>query len=376
MKIESDYSHPKPPLKIEFRVSLVESLIHALVVVMIGPLHEGLDQWVYATYAALPPSLKADMEIGFAFLQISSPFYVWAIELPADDPSRRDFSAFVAKVEAFTEKDFQDFLRSGLEAQLRHKLGKTVEKPSLPSLQGTETLRALLQKEEIVPYEEYLDLTVDLIRDPAGLKDRFVSGITRFWEEFYRVEYERNLLLTEQSMEYHRRQNYSGDFSTIFTAVTGRGLPEELYEDLGRLQDIKEVIFIPSCYVGPFVTSYELLELHPLVLLFYNCRPTGTLTREELPLTESLFPPLKAVADETRLQILSILNGRELYAQQIVERMEISQPAVSRHLQLMVAGGILNVRKEESMKYYSVDEKILNKLADELERFYGESEKE
>ena len=368
MRIQLGYSRPKPSLEIEFRISLIESLLHAIVLVMIGPLHEGLDQWVYATYAALPSNLKADMEICFAFLQIASPFYAWAIELPADDPSRRDFSAFVANVKAFTDKDFQNFLQSGLEAQLEHKIRK-IEGHSFPSLQDTEKLRSLLQKEEIVPYEEYVDLAVDLICDPAGLKDRFVAGITRFWDEFYQVEYERNLPLTEQSVEYQRRQNYSGDFLTIFTAVTGRSLPEELYEDLGRLQDLEKVIFIPSCYVGPFVTSYELSELYPLALLFYNCRSRGTLIREELPLVESLFPPLKALADETRLQILTILNSRELYAQQIVERMDISQPAVSRHLQLMVAGGILDVRKEESMKYYSISEKTLNKLANELEYF-------
>ena len=88
-----------------------------------------------------------------------------------------------------------------------------------------------------------------------------------------------------------------------------------------------------------------------------------------MPLIQDLFPPLKALADETRLQILSILNGRELYAQEIVDRLDISQSAVSRHLQLMVSGGVLNARKEDSMKYFSVNEEMLSALAGRLKRF-------
>lgn len=360
-------------LEVEFRISLVESLLHALTMVMIGPLQEGVDEWVYTTYAALPPSLKADMETVFAFLQIASPFYAWAIDLPANEPSRRDFSEFVTKLEAFTEKDFQHFLQSGLDAQIRHNSREPIEKAPLLTLQDAPTVRALLQRQEIVPYEEYLDPAVNLILNPAGLKDRFLSAVTGFWRQFYQAEHERNLPLAAQSVEYHRRQNYRGDFSTIFTAVTGRVLPQELYEDLDELRGISKVIFLPSCYVGPYVTSYELSELRPLVLLFYNCRPTKTVTDEQSVALQNLFPSVKALADETRLQILSVLNGRELYAQQIVEHLEISQPAVSRHLQLMVAGGVLNVRKENSMKYYSINKEVLSNLADYLRRFQEKS---
>ena len=64
-----------------------------------------------------------------------------------------------------------------------------------------------------------------------------------------------------------------------------------------------------------------------------------------------------------------MLDGRELYAQEIVDRLDISQSAVSRHLKLMVTGGLLDVRKVESMKYFSINQETLAALADRLQRF-------
>ena len=80
----------------------------------------------------------------------------------------------------------------------------------------------------------------------------------------------------------------------------------------------------------------------------------------------SLYPPLKALADETRLQILALLQGRELYAQEIVDQLDISQPAVSRHLNLMAAAGVLTIRREGNAKYYSVNAETLARVADAL----------
>jgi DNA-binding transcriptional ArsR family regulator len=77
----------------------------------------------------------------------------------------------------------------------------------------------------------------------------------------------------------------------------------------------------------------------------------------------ALYPPLKALADETRLQILALLRDRELYAQEIVDRLHISQPAVSRHLNLMVAAGVLNIRREGNAKYYAINRDVLADLA-------------
>jgi len=75
---------------------------------------------------------------------------------------------------------------------------------------------------------------------------------------------------------------------------------------------------------------------------------------------------LKALADETRLQIVEMLRGQEMYAQQIVGRLGISQAAVSRHLRLMASAGVLRVRREGGAKFYTVNGDTMTYLAEAL----------
>ena len=141
-------------------------------------------------------------------------------------------------------------------------------------------------------------------------------------------------------------------------SVTGRLVPDSIAALLPATQ---AVTFIPSCYVGPYVAY---LCHGSSLIVFYNCRSTAA-SAVPLPTVRNaaIYPPLKALADETRLQILALLHDRELYAQEIVERLNISQPAVSRHLNLMVAAGVLTIRREGNAKYYAINRDVLAELA-------------
>lgn len=67
----------------------------------------------------------------------------------------------------------------------------------------------------------------------------------------------------------------------------------------------------------------------------------------------------KAIADENRLKILSILTHGRLCACDILENMDLSQPTVSHHLKILQQAGLITVEKKGRWNYYSiVDEKI------------------
>lgn len=269
--------------QVEFRISLPEILLADLMKIPLAPFYEGYSQWVYTSCATLSADLRAELETVFAFVIISGTFQKWLIEFPEDDPIQRDFSAFVARLEALSEKEFRGFLRSGLELKLGFKLEGSAEEISIPSFDDPEAVRTLLQEvdlyadtlkaqlREIGRYEEFMERDVELICSLAGLKGRLVSGIVHFWEEIYREEYERALPVMERSVEHHRNQNYIGDFPTIFKAITGRRLPESLY----RYLSASRVIFLPSCHGGLHVGAYIIEERPPLLLVTYNCRLTG-----------------------------------------------------------------------------------------------------
>jgi DNA-binding transcriptional ArsR family regulator len=357
----------RPALQVEFRTSLAEDLMHVLSLVLDAPSIEGLDQWVYATQAALPPTLKQDMQTVLIFTQKSDTLGLWMRRLPPDARQHRDFAAFVDWLNAFTQDDYQDLIQSALVNLAHYCEEEQGDRLPAPLLDDAESLKVCLgQKLD----GEQLDRAVQLVYEPLELKTQFISVVTRFWEQFYHKEYQRCHPIMERSVAYHSQQNYGGEFDATFTAVTGR----RPLKDHSELDDVERVVFFPSCHIGPYVMLQHTEGPLPAVILHFNCRPTSAPEQEETPIIQDLFPPIKALSDETRLQILSLLNGRELYAQEIVELLDISQSAVSRHLKLMLSGGLLKTRRKNSMKYLSINEETLTAVAEGLKRFQGKPE--
>jgi DNA-binding transcriptional ArsR family regulator len=361
-----DLLRGRPALRLDFRVSLALDLMHAIGLVLQAPTLEGLDQWVYATVAALPPTLKEDLEQVMALTRKSDILEKRLFQLSPEDPVHHDFAAFVAWLNDLRAEDYRHVVEDTLRHFTHHAEEQGLEPPRPENLEPLhEILDAELGDESVVRI-------IYLAQHPLELKAQHISVLTRFWEQFYRSQYAECRALMERSVAHHLQQAYGSDFFAVFSAVTGRRFPRE-HDEKERLAEAEQVIFVPSCHIGPYVTFSWWDEQLFTVIVYFNCRPTGAPEGRvhEAPSVQDLFPPVKALADETRLQILAILNGRRLYAQEIVDQLEISQSAVSRHLRLMVAGGLLNVDKQDSMKFYSINEETLAALAERLRRFRG-----
>ena len=72
---------------------------------------------------------------------------------------------------------------------------------------------------------------------------------------------------------------------------------------------------------------------------------------------ETLLAGLKAVAEHTRLRLLTILIRNELTVSEITFILDQSQPRVSRHLKLMCDAGILDRVQEGAWVFYRVTDK-------------------
>lgn len=72
-----------------------------------------------------------------------------------------------------------------------------------------------------------------------------------------------------------------------------------------------------------------------------------------------------------RLRILHMLQGREMYAREIVDRMSLHQSVVSRHLSFLRAVGLVTIRKHNNMKFFSLNPEITEQLSKTLDLFAG-----
>jgi ArsR family transcriptional regulator, arsenate/arsenite/antimonite-responsive transcriptional repressor len=69
-----------------------------------------------------------------------------------------------------------------------------------------------------------------------------------------------------------------------------------------------------------------------------------------------LMKAIKALSDETRLRILSLLLQRECCVCEVVQVLDISQTRASRNLSMLYDAGFLNLRKEGLWTLYSLNE--------------------
>ena len=340
------------PLRIRFGCSLPHSVLATASLLCAAPRFEGLGDWLRETRARLPQDLCAELctLIGFP-----GRYQRFTGELIARLPAEAfdaPFDELLAQLEAIPAVHYQLIALRALArgASPAPRPGELLDLTENPS----EWADYLVQVgSDVAPTE-----VAALVRDGQQLKTRVLATIERFWLEAYAEEYESTRSLMERSVARNEAKHRASSFQEIFAAVSGRLVPEPIAD---TLPGVANVVFIPSCYVGPYVAYTESADN---LYLFYNCRSTPA--SETAVDVTSLYPPLKALADETRLQILTLLQGRELYAQEIVEQLDISQPAVSRHLNLLATAGVLRIRREGNARYYSVDRDALKRLGDAL----------
>ncbi len=71
----------------------------------------------------------------------------------------------------------------------------------------------------------------------------------------------------------------------------------------------------------------------------------------------------KALADETRLQILKLLETREMCVCELMVALGLTQPTASHHLGLLENARLVKRRKEGKWVFYSVaDRKLLGNM--------------
>ncbi|MCE7919831.1 MAG: ArsR family transcriptional regulator [Chloroflexi bacterium CFX1] len=64
----------------------------------------------------------------------------------------------------------------------------------------------------------------------------------------------------------------------------------------------------------------------------------------------------KAIADETRQNIMKLVCCKWLSVSEIVEKVGYSQPTISHHLAILRDAGLVNIREEGKQTFYSLNQ--------------------
>ena len=78
--------------------------------------------------------------------------------------------------------------------------------------------------------------------------------------------------------------------------------------------------------------------------------------------TAESYDVFAAVADPTRRAMLDLLRGRERSVTDLVGRFKVSQPAISKHLRILRAAGLVDARPLGRKRMYRVSPTPLRKV--------------
>lgn len=79
---------------------------------------------------------------------------------------------------------------------------------------------------------------------------------------------------------------------------------------------------------------------------------------------------LAALADPTRRRVFEQLSGGPKSVGAIAKRLPVSRPAVSQHLKVLRAAGLVSDRAEGTRRVYRIDPKGLGALRAWLDQFW------
>ena len=83
---------------------------------------------------------------------------------------------------------------------------------------------------------------------------------------------------------------------------------------------------------------------------------------------EHLAEYFKVFSEPNRLAVLSAMRAGPLNVTAVVEKTELSQALVSKHLKLLTIAGVVRRRPEGSLVFYEVIDKAVFKLLSQAEK--------
>jgi len=338
----------------------VYNVVNSLMLLSHPEERSGFSPWVNQTAASLPSELAREHRQVFKALAA-------ALEPEGNWPS------FPAYVDYLASEDPVVLRDKAIRWMCEDEFGglepldlQTVLSDRQAYLDFMEQAHLKKMAEKDVPFEpDYYIEAHRLFNHPIQMRTRIVTHLRTMWDQYLAAEWERTLPMLQESVAAFQQLDYSQMTALeAIRVVTGRDF-RGIWDEWG-----KELIFVPSPHIGPYVTRFD-AEKNVLSRIVFGARlPEGARVSSPALSRSELLVRLSALGDDTRLQILELLTTNdELCATDIIKMLKLSQSAASRHLRQLTATGYLVERRREVAKCYSLNPQRVDDTLRALKRF-------
>jgi DNA-binding transcriptional ArsR family regulator len=348
--VDTRYSLAPQVVTVSFGVEPVQNALESFSLLTQVDALSGLGDWVVTTAAALPPERLRfhDMlfdVLGYLFVEIEPP-----------TPQQRDFPSYVSRLASLdAEATVETLVEAMRSAPLHHpEAGIALEDvpPAESLLRDRDLFVQYLSKAKSCQNTEAMERAHHLLNDPPAMLAEIDEHFTWMWHETFASEWARVKPMIEESVAaFERLEFYNLTALEAIRAVTGRDMTGKMGY---KLENTERLRFVPNAHIGPYISKWKQNET--LLLSFGARLPRGVHLHSSALSRSELLVRLNALADDTRLRILELLTQHEeLCAQDIIERLGLSQSTISRHLSQLSASGYITERRREVAKCYSLN---------------------
>ncbi len=362
-----------PQIKIGFKQALIHDVLTVVGLLKYAEHIEGLSDWIQNTAGRIESQNLKLLDSVASLVRFSQGLHGYLTKHLAVGDAAHDFALMMDLLEDLNGEELaQVAIESLFDWGIHHDV--LPDDLALPTneAEALEILTIIQKYREEVwqapPVSINLADLAALLFDPTALHEQFLFAFEYVWHRFYGARWQQDSQQEQVSLRYHLRQNHGTDLESVFHTVTGRYLPENVRD---KLPNIRNIWFLPCCHVGAhvIVSTYQ-----DTMWIGYNA---NLVTDEGVPIDHTpvaaLYPYLSALADETRLKIVTYLQVQgERNVGEIADDLHLTISTASRHLKLLARTGILALRRDGTMRYYTLNPQALIDVGQSLQQL-GES---
>jgi ArsR family transcriptional regulator len=359
----------QPATKVKFVFSPALDMLNAMYFTHIAGQAEGVDGWPVELRSKMAPDLLAELDALYSYpagepgLMGQFGDHLWAH--PETWPS---VEAAIGYVQNLPDGLGDGEANPGIQGLIVNVAMNAYKDPGerhVPAEGAREALLAALMEAGVET-----EAALALFDRPEELRERMVRLIERFYAAHYAAELPRRRSALERSAAAHQGATADG-IEALARKLTGR---EQSCLEIWCEGTWENLHFAPSLDMGVYNSCAIIGGRHPTHGLIYPCEPE--FIGESAPdtaETQRMARIYKALGDEQRLRILHMLREREMYLQEIADSAGIHQSVASRHVTFLKAVGLVRVRKQNNMKFFSLNPEVANDLSRTIELFTGRS---
>jgi DNA-binding transcriptional ArsR family regulator len=331
---------------VEVRLDPVQTFINSMMLISRSEELSGLNPWIYETAAALTEEQMAQhnlVVIGLHYIILparfwkDTPSYLRHLKNSNPVTLRDQLLDFYIRYEPCDlDEDTPDADKDLLLADVDFFLDYLEKKFSRAKIDRDVESKAF-----------------ELLNDPPEMQRQVASHLKFMWDEHFKDEWQRILPMLEDAVMAFEQVDFRNmSREEIAKYITGTDVDADYLDEVGENQ---QMIFVPSAHNGPYQGMFHYKNSRGLI--FGARLPEDTkmdapdLSRNEITIR------LGALADDLRLNILKVIaEDGEMKSQEIMDKLELSQSAASRHLKQLSATGYLTERRCSGAKCYTLNE--------------------